>query len=315
MSHLLSRRDLVRTVPCIAGAVAAAQPRVAQAEPNEPPSRFRYCLNTSTIRGQKLPLDKVVDLAGKAGYDGIEPWIGEIISYVEAGGSLSDLRKRIADQGLTVDSAIGFAKWIVDDEAERKEGFEQAARDMELVRQLGGTRIAAPPVGAHRSPGPDLSTAARRYRALLELGDKQGVVPQVEVWGFSQTLSRLGEAVFVAVESGHPRACLLPDIYHIYKGGSGFAGLNLLGPAAIHVFHVNDYPTTVPHAEVSDADRVYPGDGDAPVTDILRGLAAAGIGCALSLELFNRQLWQQPAERVAADGLAKMKEAVARAVG
>ena len=66
----------------------------------------------------------------------------------------------------------------------------------------------------------DLLAAAERYRALCELGEQMGVVPQVEVWGFSKTLKRLGEAVLVAVESGHPEACVLPDVYHLYKGGS-----------------------------------------------------------------------------------------------
>src|SRR5690606_27079714 len=150
-----------------------------------------------------------------------------------------DLRKRLADLGLTVESAIGFAPWIIDDDAKRAEGLEQARREMDLVRQIGGERIAAPPAGATREPRVDLMAAARRYRALLEAGDAIGVVPQVEVWGFSANLSRLGETALVAIESGHPKACILPDIYHIYKGGSDFAGLGLIAGRAVHVFHVN----------------------------------------------------------------------------
>ena len=167
------------------------------------PSKFRYCLNTSTIRGQKLPLDQEIDLAAKAGYDGIEPWIREIDAYVKGGGKVSELRKQIDGHGLKVESAIGFAQWIVDDDEKRKDGLETAKRDMDLLRQLGGTHIAAPPVGAHRGSGPvDLFKAAERYRALLEVGAKIGVTPQVEVWGFSDNLSRLGEATFVAIEAG-----------------------------------------------------------------------------------------------------------------
>ena len=75
---------------------------------------FQYCFNTSTIRGQKLTLVEEIDIAAKAGYQAIEPWIGEIETHVQDGGSLADLKKRIADLGLTVESAIGFAEWIVD---------------------------------------------------------------------------------------------------------------------------------------------------------------------------------------------------------
>ena len=58
---------------------------------------FTYCLNTSTIRGQELPLADEIDIAAKAGYGGIEPWIKELDRHVETGGKLSDLRKRAED--------------------------------------------------------------------------------------------------------------------------------------------------------------------------------------------------------------------------
>ena len=89
---------------------------------------------------------------------------------------------------------------------------------------------------------PDFRVVADRYRALLELGDEMGVVPQVEVWGFSRTLGRLSEAAMVAIETGHSRACILPDVYHLHRGGSDFGGVSLLSPRAIHVFHFNDFP-------------------------------------------------------------------------
>ena len=179
---------------------------------------FRYCFNTSTIRGQKLSLVEEIDIAAQVGYQAIEPWIGEIETYVRQGGSLADLKKRISDRGLTVESAIGFAEWIVDDDARRTKGLEQARRDMDLVQQIGGKRIAAPPAGATDVADIDYLKVAERYRALLTLGDHIGVVPQVEVWGFSKTLNRLGQAVLVAIESGHPQACVLPDVYHLVQG-------------------------------------------------------------------------------------------------
>src|SRR5690242_20950564 len=99
---------------------------------------FHYCLNTRSIRGQKLSLVEEIDIAAKAGFQAIEPWINEIETYVHSGGSLPDLKKRIADCGLTVASAIGLAEWVVDDEARRTKGLDHARRDMELVQQIGG---------------------------------------------------------------------------------------------------------------------------------------------------------------------------------
>ncbi|MCA9038503.1 MAG: sugar phosphate isomerase/epimerase [Planctomycetaceae bacterium] len=272
-------------------------------------SPFRFCLNTSTIRGQKLGIQEEIRIAAEAGYDGIEPWIRSIAEFVEAGGKLADLRKQIQDAGLTVDSAIGFAQWIVDDESKRKAGLEEAKRDMDMLREIGGTRIAAPPSGANQGPKLDLFVVAERYRELLELGDQTGVTPQLEVWGFSANLSRLGETVFVCTEADHPKACVLPDVYHIFKGGSGFNGLQLLSDAAIQVFHMNDYPASPSRQEMNDSHRVYPGDGIAPLTDILNMIGGNGRSVTLSLELFNKDYWQQDALQVAKTGLQKMKTA------
>ena len=77
---------------------------------------------------------------------------------------------------------------------------------------------------------------------------------------------------------------------------------------------MNDYPATPPRAEIKDSDRIMPGDGVAPLTQILRDLAAIGFRGALSLELFNANYWKDDAHGVARIGLMKMKEAVAKAL-
>jgi sugar phosphate isomerase/epimerase len=310
----ISRRDLVGAAGLAAGALLAGG-RIsavagAQALPTGDGSRFRYCLNTSTIRGQKLGLAREIDVAAEAGYDAIEPWVSSLQEYTRSGGTLRDIRKRIEDKGLTVESAISFPRWIVDDDAIRAEAVEQVKREMDLLAQIGGKRIAAPPAGATDGAELDLLKAAERYRALLELGDQTGVVPQVEVWGPSKNLHRLGQSMFVVIESGHPKACLLPDVYHTYKGGSDFHGFKTISSRTIQVFHLNDYPASPPRETIRDADRIMPGDGIAPLTLILRDLCDNGSEAVLSLELFSQVYWDKDPLAVAREGLAKMKAAV-----
>jgi sugar phosphate isomerase/epimerase len=278
-------------------------------------SPFVFCLNTSTIRGQKLGLAKEIEVAAQAGFQAIEPWVGTIEEYTKAGGSLKDLKKKIADLGLTVESAIGFPEWIVDDEARRTKGMEQAKREMDLVAQIGGKRLAAPPSGATNEPGLDLLKAAERYHALLEAGDSIGITPQLELWGFSKNLNRLSECAYVAIESAHPKACVLADVFHLHKGGSDFRSIRLLSGQAIQVVHLNDFPAEPPRAKIDDSYRVFPGDGVAPLKQFLQDLRSTGNGKVLSLELFNRKLWSQDALETAKTGFAKMQAVVKAAVG
>lgn len=315
--HLTRREALVRG-GLFAGALAAlpgSALRGASAPGSASPTApVVYCLNTGTIRGQKLGLMKEIEVAAKAGYQAIEPWVEAIDLYAKGGGNLKELKTRLGDLGLTVESAIGFPEWIVDDDTRRAAGLERARREMDLVAQIGGKRLAAPPAGATNQPGLDLTKAAERYRALLELGDKMGVTPQMEMWGPSKNVHLLSEAVFLAVQSGHPKACVLADVYHLFRGGSDFSALRLLSRPMLQVFHMNDYPADPPRDKLNDGHRVFPGDGVAPMKQILKDLLAGGPGVVLSLELFNRQYWEQDALEVARAGLGKMKTALAQAM-
>src|SRR5581483_2551921 len=182
----LTRRAL------LAGAAAAGASTVLAADPKpegrpvRPTDPFGYCLNTSTVRlpggqwGKSRPVVELVEIAAKAGYQAIEPWVSELDEYVKGGGSLKDLRKRITDAGLVVPDAIGFPEWLVADAARRKKGLDEAKRNMDMVREIGGGHMAAPPVGAtggtsrrddpkFTQPVVNLTEAADRYRALLDL--------------------------------------------------------------------------------------------------------------------------------------------------
>ena len=173
-------------------AVAASGADTPERPVRSPRGAIGYCLNTSTLRGQKLTVAEEIKIASELGYDAIEPWIRELDDHVKAGGSLEQLGRELRDRKLTVESAIGFFEWAVDDDARRKKAFDEARRNMEMVRALGGKRLAAPPVGLTNTTGVDLLRVAERYRALLELGDEVGVVPEVELWGGSKTLQPAG---------------------------------------------------------------------------------------------------------------------------
>jgi 2-keto-myo-inositol isomerase len=312
---MIPRRDLLIAATAMTAA-SISQKKAQGAAHASGDLPVRFALNTSTVRGQKLTIEEQVDLTATAGYDGIEPWIRDIQKYVDDGGSLSDLKKKIADHGLTVDSAIGFANWIVDDADARAKGLEQAKEEMALVKAIGGVRVAAPPVGAHRgdSTPPPLPVIAERYRALLEVGDKIGVVPQLELWGFSPTLSKLSELAYVAAGAGHPSACVLPDFYHIYKGGNDFSSLGMIEASRMHCFHMNDYPADPPRSEIADKHRVFPGDGVCPLPTLIRQLIDHGFTGTFSLELFNPEYWERDPAEVAAEGLRKSRAVVQAAL-
>ncbi len=315
---MTNRRDFLVAAGTTAAACQFAFPSrsLAATSNDQPAMPVRFALNTSTIRGQKLSIEQQIAVAAQAGFDGIEPWMKDIEQYIKNGGDLTTLKKQIDDAGLSVVSAIGFANWITDDDDQREKGLQQARHDMELVKAIGGTLIAAPPIGAHKDDdvSPPLSVIAKRYRALLEVGDQTGVVPQLELWGFSKTLSKLSELAYVSTGAGHDSACVLPDFYHIYKGGNDFASLAMIEASRMHCFHINDYPADPPLDKIGDKHRVFPGDGVCDLPKIIRGLLDRGFVGTFSLELFNPDYWQRDALDVCKEGLQKSKAVVQAAM-
>ncbi|MDA3800075.1 MAG: sugar phosphate isomerase/epimerase [Kiritimatiellae bacterium] len=269
--------------------------------------KYIYALNTSTIREcGELSLEKKVQITAEAGYDGIEPWIKELDEYVEAGGNLRQLAALIKDSGLKTVNLIGFFEWDSPNDEIRRSGLEEAERCFKMAQELDCPYVAAPPFGTYQIEGVNLFDLAERYADLIDLGAKYNVIPVLEFWGVAKTLGKLGEALLVAAESGSKDACILADVFHMYKGSGHFNGLSLIDSSKIAILHVNDYPEKPEWDVIKDSDRVYPGDGIAPYDEIFEHLGENFSG-VLSVELFNETYWQQDALVVAKTGLDKIK--------
>jgi 2-keto-myo-inositol isomerase len=305
---MLSRRELLK-IPG-AAAVAAMLPGINTVRYTRPEGPFRFCLNTSTISGQKPGLRGMIEIAGKAGYDGMELWINDIRDYLKQGNSIQSLASLLSSNNVVAEDLISFTSWMVDDDSKRKAGLAELEEEMKMMAELGCHRIAAPPAGVEKGKPLDFQKAGERYREILALGRKYKVVPQLEFWGASGTLYNFGQALAIAAAANDPEARILPDVYHLFRGGSGFDGLKLVNGNAIEIIHINDYPGNKPVHEQNDSDRVYPGDGVAPLKQVLSDLKAMGGTKVLSLELFNKSYWSQDALQVAKTGLQKMKSLV-----
>jgi len=305
----MQRRQLIKTLGVASAAMMTAP--LAYSKAKKTSGNFKFCLNTSTIMGQKPGLKNSIDIAARAGYDSLELWVMDVKAYKDEGHSIAALKKFIDDSKLAVEDAIGFAPWMVDDEQQRQEGFNQMKEEMELMAELGCKRIAAPSSGVKADHPLDLFKVGERYKKLVDLGRQTGVMPLLEFWGASPVFYHFGQALMAAAAANDPDVKILPDVYHLFRGGSGFDCLKMVDGKMIDVIHMNDFPSSKAREQQNDSDRVYPGDGAAPLKQILTDLSNMGGTKVLSLELFNADYWKNDALAVAKTGLDKMKKAVA----
>jgi sugar phosphate isomerase/epimerase len=148
-------------------------------------------------------------------------------------------------------------------------------------------------------PGPrhtivDLKWAAQRYHDLLQIGLSEfNIIPAMVFLKLWKLPRRLGEAAAIALDANHPKAKIIPDVFHMHIGGSGFHCLKQLQGDFIAIFQFNDAPASPGIDELADEHRIYPGDGILPLTQCLRDLQTIGYRGCVSLELYNPNYWQE----------------------
>lgn len=271
-------------------------------------AKRRYALNPPTVKGYNLSFKRQVELAIAAGFDGMEPWLKDMHA-AKVSGEFADAVKTAKDAGFEFVNGIAFGSWAVNDPAQRAAGLEETKRDMALLAEAGCPCVAASMFGAQKQGYPVLSleTIAERYAAVCDLGREMGVRPLLEYWGHSVNLHTPEDALWVASHVGRSNAGVLADVYHTYRGGGRFESYRFFTPAILPVLHMNDYPATPAAAKLTDADRVWPGDGIAPWKDIFANLDEAGANPWLSVELFNPNYWKTDALDTMKTAVKKMK--------
>ncbi len=267
-------------------------------------SPWPICLDTATIRPASL-LDKI-KFASQTGFDAIEPWEGEIHEYESNGGDLGDLGKRIKDAGLFVPSVIGLWNAIPPTREAFDASLVDSRRRMRQAAAIGAEHIQTIPQPARPWREFDPFWAAARYREILEIGlNDYGINPALVFVQFLEGARTMGQAAQVAIDADHPKAKIIPDVFHMLIGNSGFHGLKHLRGDFIAIFQYNDAPAQPPKDQLEDKHRVYPGDGILPLGQCLRDLKSIGYAGCISLELYNPSYWASDHAEVTRIGLEK----------
>jgi sugar phosphate isomerase/epimerase len=311
----LDRRDFLKTgVAVSAGAIAVGVGTSATAEParrfQRGASPWPMIMNSATIR--PVPLQEQVRLVAEAGWDGIEPWMNDLEKFEADGGDLKALGREIADRGLRIANVIGLWDGMPEGDEAFAASLPMSRNRMRICADIGSPYVAALPLPDRENF--NLQDGAKRYRELVRIGrEEYGVQPIMEFVSVFKSVTRLGQATAIALDADTPHAYVLPDTFHMWKGGGGFSGIARLTGDFIADFHWNDVPAGITPADANDGTRILPGDGILPLTQCLKDLKAIGYARGLSLELFNRELWEKDGKYVCELGLRKMVENVAAA--
>ncbi|HMS40769.1 MAG TPA: sugar phosphate isomerase/epimerase, partial [Pyrinomonadaceae bacterium] len=94
------------------------------------------------------------------------------------------------------------------------------------------------------------------------------------------------------------------DTFHFYAGNSTFEAIDSMKPDKLFIFHIND-AENLPKKELTDAHRLYPGEGILPIKEIKAHFDKIGYDRMVSIEIFRPEYWNENPFEVA----KKAKEA------
>jgi 4-hydroxyphenylpyruvate dioxygenase len=236
-----------------------------------------------------------------AGCGAAEVWLTKLEQHLRT-TSADDTRKLLADRGLSLPAAAYQGGLLVSQGEQRAAHFDHFKRRLDLCQTFGVRTLV---VAADAAAVPDPQALARAVVSLAQAGRWAagfGVRLALEFRGADAVCSCLDTAVSLAAQCGEPNVGVCLDVFHYYKGPSKPEDLARL--TAGNLFHVQVCDVAgVPREVMTDADRVFPGEGDFDLGPVVRRLKEIGYDGAVSLELMNPVVWSADPKQVVGLGL------------
>jgi glucosamine-6-phosphate deaminase len=248
-------------------------------------------LSFSTLGCPSWGLERVLDVAGREGYDGVELRFLEGDDALWArpelsGRGLGETRRRLRDSGLAISCVDTRCFFHDPDPAARARSREEAERGLELAAQLGAPGIRV--FGDRVQPGADLASTRRwiaeAMQSLAEAARGTGVQVWIESHG---DFARAADTMSILDHVGSSAAGVVWDPANAFEAGESPAEApGVLGERMRHV-HLKD----IQRAAAGDAHAWTPvpvGEGDFPAAEVLALLHDRGYRGFVSFEWEKR---------------------------
>lgn len=238
-----------------------------------------------------------VQAYASAGCTAMEVWLTKLETHLES-HSLADTRKLLGEEGISLIAAAYQGGLLLSQGEQRRVHFDHFRKRLELCQACGiGTLL----VIADFLDEPDATALERASVSLRQAAQWAAgfdVRLALEFRARNRFCASLDTALAFIAQCQEPNMGVNLDLFHFWTGPSKLQDLTLLTPANLAFVQICDL-AGVPRELASDADRVFPGDGDLPLPTILKQLAAIGYTGPISVELMNPAFWQCSPTQVA----------------
>ena len=257
---------------------------------------MKTSIATVSLSGE---LPEKLDAIARAGFDGVEIFENDFLAF---DGSARDVGRMVGDHGLAITLFQPFRDFEGMPDPQRSRTFDRAERKFDVMQELGTDLVL---VCSNVSPIAlgGLDRAAADFHELGERAAKRGLRVGYEALAWGRHINDHRDAWEIVRRADHPNIGLILDSFHTLARKIDVNSIRSIPKEKIFIIQLADAP-------LIDMDLLYwsrhyrnmPGEGDLPVLDFMRAVAATGYDGYLSLEIFNDQFRGGSTRSIAVDG-------------
>jgi len=264
------------------------------------------CINQATT----MTTDFATDMRAyaEAGFEAVELWLPKLEDFLAQGHSLDEAERLLRQLGLAAVAACAQGDVLLSRAQEREKVLASLRKRLGLARALGAETFVVYSESPAHVEEADYELAAANLAEACAQAAPLGITIGLEFIKGSRLVGCLPTAQMLVRKVGRPNLGIVLDTFHFYAGVSKMEDLEQCDCSALALVHVNDVRAK-PRELWTDADRVLPGQGVLPLSEILGLIKGKGYQGYCSLELFSRELWEQDpfaAARAAQEALAAL---------
>lgn len=272
---------------------------------------MKTSIATVSISGD---LPEKLDAIAAAGFFGVEIFEND---FLVSDRSPAEVGRMVRDAGLEITLFQPFRDFEGMPEPHRTRAFDRAERKFDVMGELGAElMLICSNVSQVALGGIDRAAAD-----LAELGERaagRGLRVGYEALAWGRYVNDHRDAWEIVRRANHPDIGIILDSFHTLARKINVDSIASIPKEKIFLVQLADAPLF--DMELLYWSRHYrnmPGEGDLPVADFMKAVAATGYDGVLSLEIFNDQFRGGSPESIARDGqrsLIALMDAVRREV-
>lgn len=282
----MKRRDFVAlsALPVLARGLGAGRAEAqSSAAPAGAGGGMFVCMHEAT--SAEHDFRTAMEGYARAGIRAVEVDLVKVREFVGS-GSPEKARRLLSDLGLKPVSSSN--QLFLEEPGERRaQAIEDLKWKVELDQAIGCDRIVTPSAASERHTADDYARVIDNLLEAAEIAKPHGVTLMLEHTRVSTLVGTLRTALGVVRKANHPNLRVMLDTFHFWSGMSKLEDLELLRDGELHHLHFEDVPAEPPVEVFEQRHRVFPGEGIAPLAQIVATLKRKGYKGPASLEMFD----------------------------